>query len=216
MKGRFSHAQLTIRSRAKPKSPLRDGLKLWLLAVIAACAGKLPDTRYYQLAAPTSQAARGDLVIALEPFETDSGYDDDRIVYRATPYRLDYYHYHRWSASPGVLVGNFFEQALERSGRFRAVVRDGSPLVVRGRVVAIEEVDQSKTRWLGRIVLELALVDTRTGATLWSQDFEETEPLRIQSPEGLAQALSIALGRIAATAAPAIADHADRQLQVRR
>jgi ABC-type uncharacterized transport system auxiliary subunit len=194
-----------------------------VLAIVAACAGKLPDTRFYllassagQLAAPPAQATRGDLVIALEPFETDSGYDDERMVYRATPYRLDYYHYHRWSAAPGVLVGKFFEKALERSGRFRAVVRDGVPLVVRGRVVAIEEVDQSKSRWLGRIVLELSLVDTRTGAMLWTQDFEETEPLRKQSPEGLAQALSIALGRIAAAAAPAIADHADRDLSVRR
>jgi ABC-type uncharacterized transport system auxiliary subunit len=191
-------------------------MRLLALVVVAACAGKLPDTRYYQLAAPAAQTGRGDLVIALEPFETDSGYDDERIDYRATPYRLDYYHYHRWSAAPGVLVGNFFEQALERSGRFRSVVRDGAPLVVRGRVVAIEEIDQSKSRWLGRIQLELALVDTRTGTTLWSQDFDETEPLRIQSPEGLAQALSIALGRIAAAAAPAIADHAGRELAARR
>jgi ABC-type uncharacterized transport system auxiliary subunit len=198
-------------------------MKLAALVVIAACAGKLPDTRFYQLAstagprgAPATQSPRGDLVIALEPFETDSGYDDERIVYRATPYRLDYYHYHRWSAAPGVLVGNFFEQALERSGRFHSVVRSGVPLVVRGRVRAIEEVDHSKTRWVGRIVVDLALVDTATGATLWTEDFEETEPLRVQSPEGLAQALSIALGRIAAAAAPAIADHAGRQIAARR
>jgi ABC-type uncharacterized transport system auxiliary subunit len=191
-------------------------MKLAVLVVVAACAGKVPDTRYYQLATPPAQTPRGDLVIALEPFDTDSGYDDERIVYRATPYRLDYYHYHRWSASPGVLVGKYLEQALERSGRFRAVVRDGAPLVLRGRVVAIEEIDQSKSRWLGRIAIELSLVDSRNGTTLWTQDFEETEPLKIQSPEGLAQAISIALGRIAAAAAPTIADHADRELAARR
>ena len=185
---------------------------LWLVA----CGGKLPETRYYQLAAPPAQVQRGDLVIAIEPFETDAGYDDDRMVYRATPFRLDYYHYHRWSAAPGVLVGRFVGQSLQRTGRFRAIVREGAPLVLRGRVAAIEEVDQSKSRWVGRIALELSLVDTRTNAVVWSQDYEETEPLRVQSPEGLAQALSIALGRIATAAAPTIADHADRQLSVRR
>ena len=38
----------------------------------------------------------------LESLETEAGYDDERIVYRTTPYRLDYYQYHRWSAPPGV------------------------------------------------------------------------------------------------------------------
>jgi len=184
---------------------------------VAACGGKVPETRYYQLAGPTAKARPGDLVIVLESLETDSGYDDDRIVYRSTPYRLDYYQYHRWSASPGVMVGNFLEQALERSGHFRAVIRevtDQSPIVVRGRVLAIEEVDTSKTSWLGRIVLELTLTDSKTGSALWSEQFEETEPLRVQSPEGLAQALSIAMSRIAERATPSIAEHADRQARI--
>ena len=73
-----------------------------LALVLAACGGKLPETRFYQLAAPAAPAPQppGDLVIALESFDTDAGYDDDRIVYRTTPYRMDYYQYHRWSAAP--------------------------------------------------------------------------------------------------------------------
>lgn len=183
----------------------------------AACGGKVPETRYYQLAGPIAKAAPGELMIVLESLETDSGYDDDRIVYRSTPYRLDYYQYHRWSAAPGVMIGNFLEQALERSGKFRAVIRevsDQSPVVIRGRVLAIEEVDTSKTSWLGRIVLELTLTDSKTGEALWSEQFEETEPLSVQTPEGLAQALTIVMTRIAARATPAIAEHADRQARI--
>jgi ABC-type uncharacterized transport system auxiliary subunit len=184
-----------------------------LLAIIfalAACGGSLPETRYYSLA-PAPKAASSThegAVIAVEPLETDAGYDDERIVYRTTPYRLDYYQYHRWSASPGTLVSSYLEQALERSGQFAAVTRDvseRSPAVLGGRVVAIEEVDESPTRWLGRIVIELRLTDARTGDVLWTQQFEETEPLPAQTPEGLAQALSKAMARIAATAAPTLA-----------
>lgn len=185
------------------------------LMFIAACGGKLPETRFYQLAIPHPTAAgTGDLVIALEPLETAPGYDDDRIVYRTTPYRLDYYHYHRWSASPGVMASSVLEQALERSGRVAAVVRDPSeksPVVVRGRVLAIEEIDESKQRWRGRIAIELTLVDSRTGELLASRTFDESEPLATQTPEGLAQALSIAMSRICERATPLILDYAARQ-----
>ncbi len=186
-----------------------------VVAILAACGGKLPETRFYQLAAPAASAkpATDDLTIALESFETDAGYDDERIIYRSTPYRLDYYQYHRWSAAPGVIIGNFLEQSLERSGQFRSVSRDADHATasLRGRVIAIEEVDGSKTQWSGRLVLELSLVDPRTSETLWSQQFEESEPLRLQTPEGLAEALSIALTRIADRATPLIADHARRR-----
>ena len=185
--------------------------------LLLACASHVPDTRFYQLATPESSPGRGDVVLVLDQMTTDAGYDDERIVYRTTPYRFDYYQYHRWSAPPGTLVGNYLEQALERSGRFRAVVRemvDGAAAVLTGRVIAIEEVDTSRSKWVGRIVVELALRDARTGAALWTEQFEETEPLAKQEPEGLARALSAAMARIVHRATPAIADHSEQQARI--
>ncbi len=187
------------------------------LVLVTACAGsKSPETRFYQLAPPAGKDGAGDLTLVLEPLTTDQAYDDERIVYRTTPYRLDYYQYHRWSAAPGTMVGNYLEHALERSGKFRAVTRESSadaPVILGGRVVAIEEVDKSKTQWLGRIVVELTLTEARSNKTLWTEQFEELEPLAAQTPEGLARALSIAMGRIAAKAAPQIEAEA-RELQL--
>lgn len=181
-----------------------------LLLALVACAGKVPETRYYQLAAPQQAAAqRGDASIAIEPLTADGAYDDDRIVYRVTPYRLDYYNYHRWSAPPGTMLSNYLQDAFSRSGRFRAVVHEPTasvPVTLGGRVIAIEEVDQSKTSWVGRIAVELTLTDTITNKVLWSQRFDETEPLPEQTPEGLARALSRAMARIARRALPAVAD----------
>ena len=181
-----------------------------LLLALVACAGKVPETRYYQLAAPQQAAAqRGDASIAIEPLTADGAYDDDRIVYRVTPYRLDYYNYHRWSAPPGTMLSNYLQDAFSRSGRFRAVVHEPTesvPVALGGRVIAIEEVDQSKTSWVGRIAVELTLTDTITNKVLWSQRFDETEPLPEQTPEGLARALSRAMARIARRALPAVAD----------
>lgn len=195
-------------------------MKIWiaLALVTAACTGKLPETRYYQLAAPSQHAAPGNDLIVLDTPTTDQAYDDERIVYRTTPYRLDYYQYQRWSSPPGVMVGNYLEQALEASGKFRGVVREmtpDAPVVLSGRVVAIEEVDRSKTAWHGRLVLELVLSDARSNEALWTRQFEEIEPLRQQTPEGLAAALSTAMQRITAAALPEIATITERQARLR-
>jgi ABC-type uncharacterized transport system auxiliary subunit len=152
-------------------------------------------------------------MLVLEALAADDAYQDERIVYRTGPYRLDYYQYHLWSAPPGVMVADYLEKALERSGRFRAVVRElapGAPVVLGGRLIALEEVDESRTRWIGRVALELTLKDAETGAVLWSSELSETEPLTVQSPEGLAAALSKAMARIAARVIPEIATHAQR------
>jgi len=182
---------------------------LALSIACAACGGKITETRYYQLAQPETKLRGGSDVLVLDSLTTNAAYDDPRIVYRTTPFRLDYYDYHRWTSSPGVMVGNYLEQALETSGKFRAVVREltpDAPVVLTGRVMAIEEVDRSATQWMGRISIELVLSDTRTGALLWTEQIEETEPLLQRTPEGLAAALSIAMSRIVAQAVPTISD----------
>ena len=179
-----------------------------VLVVLAACGGKVPPTRFYQLAEPkgATDAAHGTALV-IESLTTDAAYDDERMVYRVNPYRLDYYNYHRWSAAPGTLIANYLERAFEASGKFSAVTREANPaapVTLGGRVVALEEVDQAPTKWLGRVVLELTLTDTSSGQVVWTEQFEETEPLPVQSPEGLARALSTALERIASRAVPAV------------
>jgi ABC-type uncharacterized transport system auxiliary subunit len=190
-------------------------MRLAIIAVLlAACGGTAPQVRYYQLAVQTpATPGSGDKVLVVEALSADAAYDDERIVYRHSPYQLDYYNYHRWSATPGALVGGYLEQALDRSGDFKAVVRDQSSdasLVLGGRLTALEEVDTDPKHWVGRIAIELTLTDPKTGEIVWTQRFEETEPLAQQNPEGLARAISTALQRIANQAAPIIAERANK------
>ena len=86
---------------------------------------------------------------------------------------------------------------------------DRRAVVLGGRVVAIEEVDiDPKHSGSAAIALELTLTDPKTGKVVWAQQYEETEPLPAQNPEGLARAISTALDRIAKRAAPQIVEHA--------
>jgi hypothetical protein len=50
------------------------------------------------------------------------------------------------------------------------------------------------------------LTDTASGEVLWSEQFEELEPLDTQNPEGLVKALSRAMTRIAQRALPVISN----------
>jgi ABC-type uncharacterized transport system auxiliary subunit len=183
-------------------------VKLAVLALVGACStSALPETRYYQLAAPARESTRVATLsppqvgpaIAVQALDADRPYDDERIVYRSDPYRLDYYYYHRWSSPPGTMVASYLADALDHSGRFRAVTRepdDATAIVVSGRVLAIEEVDASRTRWLGRVALELTATDHESGRVLWTRRFDDSEPMPSQSPAGLARALTIAMKRI--------------------
>ena len=120
-------------------------LRVWsllCLGVGVACGGKVPDIRYYELdvRAPAGSGARAAAtalpVLAVEPFAADTAYDDNRMVYRESSVRLDYYYYHRWSAPPGTLIADemrtaYFEttgaaqsrSTKQRDGRQSASVR---------------------------------------------------------------------------------------------
>lgn len=178
-----------------------------LVVVLAACGGKPPPaTRYYQLAPPQAQSpppahaqhAEPRATLVIEPLVAEGVYDDDRIVYRSSPYRLDYYDYHRWGAPIGQMIASYLQGAL--ADRFRVVPAetDDRAVILGGRVVAIEEVDVSKQAWVGRVALELSARDA-TGKVVWTGHYDESVPMSVQSPEGLAQAVTAAMQKIAAS-----------------
>ncbi|HLV68472.1 MAG TPA: ABC-type transport auxiliary lipoprotein family protein [Polyangiaceae bacterium] len=178
---------------------------------LAACGGPVPEIHYYELAVlqPMRRPASDPrLVLAIEPFEANAAYESEQMVYRVSPYRMDYYHYHRWSASPALTVADYLREAFSRTGRFRRVVLEPSPnapLVLGGRVLALEEVDVTEESWYGQVVLELSLESRESGEVVWSQTFSEREKMEQRSPEGLARALSLALDRIVAASTGPIA-----------
>ncbi len=195
-------------------------MKYLVLFALAACGGAAPETHFYQLASPAAQGPHdaAGTVLAVEAFVADGAYDDERIVYRVDPVRLDYYAYHHWSTTPGAMIGGYVERALAAGGRFRSVVHDATvdtAVVLGGRVTAIEEVDDSRTKWNGHVAVELRLTDPKSGEVLWSHAYDEREPLATQTPEGLARALGVAMDRIVHAATPAIADLARRQASAR-
>jgi ABC-type uncharacterized transport system auxiliary subunit len=189
----------------------------WLsLCLIAACGGSLPQTRYYALGvvAPAAPAARGDApALAVEALATARPYDDERIIYRLDPYRLDYYPYDRWGTSPGELLASYLADAAGASGRFRSVVRDtsapGVAVTLGGHVLAIEEIDGARASAYAHVAVELSAYDAATSQPLWTARYDEQEPMTAREPEALARSATVAMQRIAHRAIPSIADAAE-------
>lgn len=195
----------------------------WAAALVltlgAGCLGELPRMRYYDLRTeniePQNNGAR--LVLGVAPFEVDPTYDDVRMVYRTSPYQIDYYEYHQWSAPPGLLVQSYFQRALQETRLFERVVSAPNPNAegtLSGRIEALEEVDISDERWVGRVQLELELRDAE-GETQWAMRFQEQREVEPRSPAGLARAISAALANIVQRAAPKIASASNTYLPSR-
>lgn len=190
---------------------MRRRLLLAGMLVAASCGQSIPQTRLYRLSMPPIQAsrcARGTgPTLMVDELQVDAAYDDPRIVYRTSEYRIDHYEYHEWSAPPGELVGDALRDGLESTGLFQSVQRgwDGdADAILRGRIVALEEIDRSPTEWVGRIELELELVRAEAEDPLWAQRFEVVRPLPERSPAGLAAATSTALAEIVGRSTPKI------------
>ncbi|MEC9399590.1 MAG: ABC-type transport auxiliary lipoprotein family protein, partial [Myxococcota bacterium] len=181
-----------------------------LVLLSSACRSSAPTIHYYQMLGQPieiSGAQRSDVVLGIDYLSANAAYEDTRIIYRKSPYRLDYYNFHRWSAPPSVMVTDAMRDAFHESGYFKGVrsgFANGVDLLLKGRLIALEEVDVSEDEWRARIVLDLQVVDTRSGDVIWSRVVKKEQAIEERTPEGVAIAASKGLKAIVAEIVPEI------------
>lgn len=185
-----------------------------VVAAILACAPTVPTTHLYRVNLPSTPgtapgpcepARRGSLLV--RDMRVDGAYDDTRMMYRESEYRLQRYEYHEWIVPPGELVSDALRDGYAASGWFARVEREADASIdveLHGRVLAIEEVDLSRTRWAAHLRLELELFDARTHERLWAHEYDLTRPLAARSPDGLAAAISAGLREVIDASAPSL------------
>jgi ABC-type uncharacterized transport system auxiliary subunit len=167
--------------------------RVLLLAGLALGACSLtrptPEMHYYTLSVAGVPAAPPPAPLRVGLFTVEDAYATPRLAYRSSPYRIDYYVYHRWAGSPGRIVASAARDYLDAV----APVRDGPPLEVSGHVRRLEEVDTPQG-W--QVALALDLRVERAGEVILAAAYAEEEPAATESAEAVAAALSRALGRI--------------------
>lgn len=160
-----------------------------VLAVgLAGCAlrRETPQVRYYTLAVEQPEHLGAPATVLA--FTIDPPYRDVRLAYRASPYQLDYYTYHRWAAPPRQLLTSIVRDYF---GSHDAA--DTPRIEITGHIRRFEEVD-GKDGWSG--ALTVALTASQAGIRLVDATYAEVEPAERKEPEAVVAALSRALGRI--------------------
>jgi len=185
----------------------------WVLS-----CGRVPDTSYYTIAPHSSHSQvakqsysdhrRIDLILGVERFTAEAVLDDDRIIYRESPYEINYYNYRRWAAPPRMLVTDKIVGQLLANGAFRNVKAYPSAgrvdYVLGGRILAFEEWDRDD-KWVGKVAFTAQLREVRSGRLVWTGEFEQETPARKKLPIAVVEAISTSLEKCVAELETAIA-----------
>jgi ABC-type uncharacterized transport system auxiliary subunit len=170
---------------------------LLLLTVTAACMSS-PEKRYLQLDLAPQGAADDigfDAVMLVDPVRVDDLYEDFQIVYRLSPFEMNFYSYVFWAENPSAMVRNALAHYFQEAGIFKAVIKEfsegGPDLILRTRVHILEEIDRPD-RWYARLSMDMEVVDFDTSTVLVSHRFDRTEPL----PRPQVGELPVVLSRI--------------------
>ena len=146
-----------------------------------SCFGASPDKKYYHLElAPAPAEAPSGRSLLIDRIDIASVYDDFRIVYRISPFEINYYAYHFWAEKPGRMLQAILCRHLEGSKRFAKVLtettKEDPDWILRCSVYQMEEVDE-RTAWSARLGMKIELAEFKSGLVLASRRFDRREPL---------------------------------------
>lgn len=124
-----------------------------------------------------------------------AGYNTPRMAYTLNQDSLNYYAYSRWVDTPAYMLQPLLVEALQRSGRFRTVVKSPSPVRTRFRLltddlVVVQRVEGKSN--LVRIGLRLQLLDMQEGILTIDESIVIEKPTAANPKAGVAMANSIA------------------------
>lgn len=158
-------------------------IALWLgsLVVLTGCAS-VPPTHYYTfqpvpVIAREPSSPRYSASIGVEAYEAETPYQQDRIVFRKSPYEVNFYEYHRWLRPPTELVTEQVQKLLRTSELFQQVheyTYDSTPdYLLRGRILLFDQWYNGKGSSV-QIGIHYQFVEVAQERILWSDVIETT------------------------------------------
>ncbi|MDZ7266755.1 MAG: PqiC family protein [candidate division KSB1 bacterium] len=178
-------------------------LPLAICFLLSACGG-VPQTFYYTLEeSPAAVRESSDnhhdqlaVVLGVERFAAAAVYEEDRFIYRDSPFEVKYDHYRRWAARPAQLVTDEIIRQLAARRLFRNVIAypAATPVdyILRGRILAFEEWDRGE-QWFGRVAFEVQLYRAPSQQLVWNGTLSREMPAEKRRPAAVVQAISTSL-----------------------
>lgn len=174
---------------------------IFVALAITGCISSV-GKEYFQLYLPqtTTAAAAGvetthkiDKILLVESVEVDPIYNDYRMVYRTSPFHLNYYSYKYWIKKPELLVRESIVDYFSKNNVFKKVITgfaEGEPdIQLKAVVHIIEEVDRPGT-WLAHLKMDFRIIDFKTKEPVLSHSFDRQRQLPARKVEHLPIAIS--------------------------
>jgi ABC-type uncharacterized transport system auxiliary subunit len=181
------------------KRACRLGAVLVAALLIAGCA-TAPAKRYYTLnylPSPMQDRMRPTpypFTVRVRDFTIEEAYARPQIVYRRSPFELEYYFYRVWAVKPTRMFTDLVQKHLLASELVTAVVRrydEGNQpqYELSGMIEAIEEYDSEET-WFAHLALHLSLTRVSDGRVLYSRRFDNRKRVFQNQPEFVIKEMS--------------------------
>lgn len=172
---------------------------LLIVLILSACFGSQTAKRYFQLqlANNTFRATKKlAKIIMLDTVRVKQLYDDFRIIYRISPYEINYYSYDFWAKKPGKLIFDTIVDYLYITKIFIRVDEKLSlpepDLLMKVTLNSIEEVDIGNV-WYARLSMMVEILHFKSGEVILNASFDSKKRLPSRKVVHLPRALSIIL-----------------------
>ena len=162
--------------------------------------GTIPLRHFYEMNyLPSTTWARSSpapypCTIRVADFGIEQAYNRPEIVYRQSPFQLQYYYYRVWAVKPDRMVTDLVYKHLLLSGLVANVIRryDESTKPdydLNGDIEAIEEYDSGEL-WFAHLALSVRLTKLSDGAVIYSRRFDLRKRVYQHTPEYVIREMS--------------------------
>jgi ABC-type uncharacterized transport system auxiliary subunit len=134
------------------------------------------------------------VTIRIKNFDIERAYAKQEIVYRKSPYELQYYYYRVWAVKPTQMITDMVQKHIAATGLVSQVVRrldEGKTpdYELTGTIEAIEEYD-SEEIWFAHLALRMELTRMKDNRTIYYRRFDKRKRVHQHDPEYVINVLS--------------------------
>lgn len=145
-------------------------------------------------------------LLKVERFNVAAAYNTTRMIYRDGSFKRDEYFYHKWRANPADMVTDFLIRDMRHCGLFKGVLPYGSgasiSFSIEGSVDEFVEWD-APDGWKAVLAITVALMAADepdvSKRVLFQKTYRVETPFTEKNPQGLAKAMSAAMGEVSRT-----------------
>jgi ABC-type uncharacterized transport system auxiliary subunit len=132
--------------------------------------------------------------VRIKKFDIEEAYARPQIVYRKSPFEMQYYFFRVWAVKPVDMVSDLLEKHLASANLVSHVIRRLDEGVkpdyeLSGKIEALEEYDNENV-WFAHFALRIQLTRIKDDRIMYSRRFDDRKQVYQRDPESVVRELS--------------------------